>query len=75
MCMIMLPPRVVFNGSPDGELWYEIQLAALDPEPVEMPELSCELGRYVCTCTHDMDHLFSTYTCTCVPPPTLSRVM
>ena len=37
--------RVVFNGSPDGEFWYQLKLTALNPKTVTLPEVQCELGR------------------------------
>lgn len=37
--------RVVFDGGPDGELWYQLQLSADDPSPVSLPDIECELGR------------------------------
>ena len=37
--------RVVFDGSPDGEVWYQLQLSATDPAPVTLPDLTCELGK------------------------------
>ena len=37
--------RVVFDGSPDGEFWYQLQLLAEDPAPVTLPRVTCELGK------------------------------
>ena len=37
--------RVVFDGGPDGEFWYQLQLSAVDPDPVTLPDIICELGK------------------------------
>lgn len=37
--------RVVFNGSPEGESWYQLILSAQDPDTVSLPVIQCELGR------------------------------
>ena len=37
--------RVVFDGGPDGEFWYQLQLTATDPAPVTLPNVICELGK------------------------------
>lgn len=39
--------RVMFEGSSDGEFWYEINLEALNPEIVQIPLMECEVGRYI----------------------------
>ena len=41
----LFPGRVVFDGGPDGEFWYQIQLSAGDPSPITLPSVHCELGR------------------------------
>ena len=41
----LFPDRVVFDGGPDGEFWYQIQLSADDPSPITLPAVQCELGR------------------------------
>jgi len=35
----------VFDGGPDGEFWYQLQLSADAPSPVSLPDIECELGR------------------------------
>lgn len=40
----------MFEGSIDGEFWYDIKLEALNPEPVSMPVMECEVGRYTMYC-------------------------
>lgn len=37
--------RVVFTGSQDGEFWYKLDLIMLEPKPVVMPQVVCEIGR------------------------------
>ena len=39
--------RVVFSGSPEGEFWYQLVLSAEDPQPISLPTIQCELGRYL----------------------------
>lgn len=46
----------MYEGSDDGEYWYELYLEALNPEPVVMSPVECEVGRYIYhaspTCTN-----------------------
>lgn len=37
--------RIVFDGSPEGEFWYQLVLNAEDPEAVSLPLIKSELGR------------------------------
>ena len=38
----------MFEGSVDGEFWYELALEALNPKPVDMQAMESEVGRYAC---------------------------
>ena len=37
----------MFEGAPDGEFWYELNLESLNPEVVYMSLMECEVGRYL----------------------------
>ncbi|CAI8033560.1 Cilia- and flagella-associated protein 47, partial [Geodia barretti] len=37
--------EVVFDGGPDGEFWYQLQLTATDPTPITLPNVTCKLGK------------------------------
>lgn len=37
--------RVIFDGGPDGEFWYQLELVADDPTPVTLSDLNCDLGK------------------------------
>lgn len=39
--------RVLFMGQCDGEMTVDIELEALDPNPIELDSPKCELGKYV----------------------------
>ncbi len=38
---------MVFSEGPEGEFWYQLVLSAEDPQPISLPTIQCELGRYV----------------------------
>jgi len=37
--------RVFFSSSEEREFWYKVRFEAVDPAVIEVPILTCEIGR------------------------------